>query len=65
MEYRTTKIRKYGKGLYQSDNKSTYYKVHFIHMFDGDDLWEHSNGKEENEPTEEEFSDSDIKMCNF
>ena len=83
MEYKITKVRKYGKGLYQSEkignqwynvvyarlypdsnNKSTYYKVHFIHMFDGDDLWEHFNlGKEENEPTKEEFSNSDIKEC--
>lgn len=38
--------------------------VHFIHMFDGDDLWEHFNlGKEENEPTKEEFSNADIKEC--
>lgn len=76
MEYKITKVRKYGKGLYQSEkignqwynvvyarlypnsnNKSTYYKVHFIHMFDGYDLWEHFNsGKEE-------FSNSDIKEC--
>ena len=51
MEYKITKVRKYGKGLYQSEkignqwynvvyarlypypnNKSTYYKVHFINL---------------------------------
>ena len=69
MEYKITKIRKYGKGVYQSEKIGTQYynvvyahlftkndtnhihpiKVHFIHMFDGEDLWEHFNYDDEDE----------------
>ena len=77
MEYKITKVRKYGKGVYQSEKIGTQYynvvyahlfrendpnhikpiKVHFIHMFDGDDLWEHFNCGDEDE-TKETFSSS-------
>ena len=65
MEYKITKIRKYGKGVYQSEKIGTQYynivyahlyrkedqkrikpiKVHFIHMFDNDDLCEFYNNE--------------------
>lgn len=80
MEYRITKVRKYGKGIYQSekigtqyyfvvyarlypnkDNKRIFQKVHFILMFDMDDVWEHFNY--EDEPIKDTFTDSDIKEC--
>ena len=82
MEYKITKIRKYGKGVYQSEKIGTQYynvvyahlftkndpnhvhpiKVHFIHMFDGEDLWEHFNYDDEEE-TKETFSQADITEC--
>lgn len=81
MEYRITKVEKYGKGTYESEkigiqyynvvyarlypnpeDKSQYYKVHFIHMFDGEDLWEHFNYDPE-EPQKDYFTIEDIKEC--
>ncbi len=79
MEYRITKVQKYGKGVYQSEwigtqyynivyarlypnakDKRHYYKVHFIHMFDGEELWEHYNYDDE-EPIKNSFTKQDIK----
>ena len=77
MEYKITKIRKYGKGVYQSEKIGIQYynvvyahlfrkddqkrikriKVHFIHMFDDDDLYSFYNGEKE------KFSKQDIKQC--
>lgn len=77
MEYKITKIRKYGKGVYQSEKIGAQYynviyanlftkndpnhihpiKVHFIHMFDGEDLCDFYNGEKE------KFSKRDIKQC--
>ena len=77
MDYKITKVRKYGKGIYFSSMTGVQYyyvvyahlfrkddhkrikrrKVHFIHMFDGDDLWEFYNGEKE------KFSKRDIKLC--
>lgn len=81
MEYKITKVQKYGKGVYQSEkigiqyynvvyarlypnkkDKRRFYKVHFIHMFDGEDLWEFYNYDTEN-PPKETFSKQDIKEC--
>lgn len=81
MEYRITKVEKYGKGTYESEkigiqyynvvyarlypnpeDKSQYYKIHFIHMFDGEDLWEHFNYDPE-EPAKEHFTKEDVKVC--
>ena len=81
MDFKITKIRKYGKGIYCSEkigvqyynvvyarlypnskDKNTFYKVHFIHMFDGEDLWEHFNYDDEEE-TKETFTQADIKEC--
>ena len=83
MDFKITKIRKYGKGIYCSEkigvqyynvvyarlypnskDKNTFYKVHFIHMFDGEDLWEFFNGgREEGDPEKETFSKADLKEC--
>jgi hypothetical protein len=83
MDYKITKVVKYGKGLYQSEkigsqwynvvyarlypndgDKSSFYKVHFIHMFDGEDLWEYFNGcVEDGEQKKECFSKADVKEC--
>ena len=77
MEYKITKIRKYGKGVFQSEKIGTQYynvvyahlfrnndpnhihpiKVHFIHMFDSDDLCEYFNNEKEH------FSQQDVKQC--
>lgn len=81
MEYDITKVRKYGKGKYESEkigaqwynvvyarlypnaeDKSHYYKVHFICMFDAEDLWQHFNYDKE-EPEKDSFSKQDIKEC--
>lgn len=43
-------------------NKNRYYKVHFIHMFDGEDLWAYFN-YDNTEPTKEWFSKKDVKLC--
>ena len=76
MDFKITKIRKYGNGIYCSEkigvqyynvvyarlypnskDKNTFYKVHFIHMFDGEDLWEFFNGgREDGDPEKETFS---------
>ena len=83
MDFKITKIRKYGKGIYCSEkigdeyynvvyarlypnskDKNTFYKVHFIHMFDGEDLWEFFNGgREDGDPEKETFSKTDLKEC--
>lgn len=83
MDFKITKIRKYGKGVYRSEkigvqyynivyarlypnskDKNTFYKVHFIHMFDGEDLWEFFNGgREDGDPEKETFSKDDLKEC--
>lgn len=79
MEYKITKVQKYG--VFQSEkigtqyynvvyarlypnpeNKKQYYKVQFIHMFDGEDLWEHYNYDPE-EPTKNYFTKEEIKEC--
>lgn len=79
MEYKITKVQKYG--IYESEkigiqyyhivyarlypnaqNKNRYYKVHFIHMFDGEDLWQHFN-YDKDEPIKETFTKEDIKEC--
>ena len=77
MEYKITKIRKYGKGVFTSEMIGTQYynivyahlyrkedqkrikpiKVHFIHMFDNDDLCEFYNNEKEH------FSQQDVKQC--
>ena len=77
MEYKITKVRKYGKGVYQSEKIGTQYynvvyahlfrkndpnhihpiKVHFIHMFDGEDLCDYFNNEKEH------FSQQDVKQC--
>lgn len=77
MEYKITKVRRYGKGVYFSAMTGVQYyyvvyahlfrtddqnrikrrKVHFIHMFDGDDLYSFYQGKKE------KFSKQDIKQC--
>ena len=82
MEYKITKVRKYGKGIYQSEKIGTQYynvvyahlftkndtnhihpiKVHFIHMFDRQDLREHFNYDDEEE-TKQTFTQTDIKEC--
>lgn len=81
MEYKITQIRKYGKGIFQSENIGTQFysvvyahlylpgdtnrispiKVHFIHMFDSDDLYEFFNPDGEN--GKEVFTQEDIKLC--
>nr|DAG55214.1 MAG TPA: hypothetical protein [Caudoviricetes sp.] len=81
MDYKITKIQKYGKGVFQSEKIGVQYynivyvhlfakndpnhvnpiKVHFIHMFDGEDLWDFFNYEEEE--TKETFSKADIKAC--
>ena len=81
MDYKITKIQKYGKGVFQSEKIGVQYynivyvhlfakndpnhvspiKVHFTHMFDGEDLWDFFNYEEEE--TKETFSKADIKAC--
>ena len=64
MEYKITKVQKYGKGIYMSEkigvqryylvylhvfadpDKKTYYKLHFICMFDNEDLFEYYDDKD-------------------
>ena len=79
MEYKITKVRKYG--VFQSEkigtqyynvvyarlypnkkNKHRFYRVKFIHMFDGEDLWEFFNYDTESH-AKETFSKQDIKEC--
>lgn len=82
MEYKITKICKYGKGIYQSEKIGTQYynvvyahlfcksdvnrvnpiKVHFLHMFDAEDLWDFYN-YDESENVKEEFTAQDVKEC--
>ena len=77
MDYKITKVRKYGKGVYFSAMAGVQYynvvyarlfikedqkiirriKVHFIHMFDGDDLYSYYNGEKE------KFQKGDIQQC--
>lgn len=80
MEYRITKIVKYGKGVFQSEKIGVQYyhlvyahlfakndpnhinplKVYFMHMFDGEDLWEFFNYDGEVKKT---FTKADVKAC--
>lgn len=82
MEYKITKIQKYGKGIFQSEKIGLQYynivyahlfakndpnhinpiKVHFILMFDNEDLWGFFN-YDKKEDIKETFSKTDIKAC--
>ena len=43
-------------------NKRRFYRVRFIHVFDGEELWGFFNDDTE-EPPKESFTEQDIEVC--